>query len=82
MTHPKAGNLKVVLLVLFGILALVVIGQMSTTPAPPAETPEMKRTIRLNQELLCPKEQGGRTASNEEIKRCIDNLGDPYKEVK
>jgi hypothetical protein len=76
---PKPGNLKVVLLVISAVLLLVVIVQMNANPYSPPETPEMKATIRLNQELLCPKEQGGRTASNEEIKRCIDNLGDPYK---
>ena len=78
----KPGNLKIVLVVVFGILVVVVIAQMNATPAPPPETPEMKSVIRLNQELLCPREQGGRTASNEEIKHCVDNLGDPYKEVK
>lgn len=80
MTAPsKDGKLKVTVLVLFGILVLIVIGQMNRTPAPTPETPAVKATIRLNQELLCPRDQGGRQASNEEIKRCIDNLDDPYK---
>src|ERR1700721_765545 len=80
VTEPsKDGKLKVIVRGLFGILVLVVIGQINQTPASTPEPPAVKATIRLNQELLCPREQGGRQASNEEIKRCIDNLDDPYK---
>jgi hypothetical protein len=77
--RSKDGQLKVILLVLFGILILAVIVQMNAAPSAVPETPAVKATIRENQELLCPKEQGGRVVSNEEIKRCIDNIGDPYK---
>ncbi len=67
--------------ILIGILIVVLLAVLALTKLTEPSPYSTDSTIRLNQELLCPRDQGGRKASNEEIKRCIDNIGDPYKKV-
>lgn len=80
MPHPK-GRLQTVK-ILIGILIVVLLAVIALTKLTEPSPYSTNSTIRLNQELLCPRDQGGgRKASNEEIKRCIKNIGDPYKKV-